>query len=439
LAANAEKRRRYRARAVRAGQNPGERRSTALDGSCKNVIRKGNFRMQYHISGKMKNLKPSAIREIFKYAGDPAVISLAGGNPAPETLPAEDVRRLMNDALTQDPMTALLYNQSEGYSPLRQALRDYLGGGLVKESDDVIVLSGAQQCMDLACKVLCDEGDVVLCESPSFIGSLNCFRSHGVRLVGVPMEQDGIVIDELEKAIIQNRNARMLYLIPNFQNPTGITMSAEKRKAVYALAKRHGLVIVEDNPYGDLRFSGEDIPSIKALDDDGVVIYAGTFSKILSSGIRVGYMVVSKELMGKIVVAKQCADVHSSMPAQMLCHRFLTQRDVLAHIEKNKAVYAHKCNLMLDEMDASFPKEVTYTRPCGGLFIWATMPARIDSNEFATRLVRDSKVCVVPGSAFVVGDGALASSFRLNFSASSDEQIKKGIAACAALLKEMLG
>lgn len=395
--------------------------------------------MNYTISEKMKKLKPSAIREIFKYTANPEVISFAGGNPAPETLPVEDIKRLMSNALEDNPMAALLYSQSEGHPPLRDALKSYIRDtyNVYKDFDDLIIVSGAQQCMDLVTKVLVNEGDSIICEEPSFIGSLNCFRSYNANLVGVPVDSDGINIEALEKALAASKNPRFIYLIPNFQNPTGITMSLEKRKAALELAKKYSVPILEDNPYGDLRFRGEDIPAIKSFDEDGLVIYAGTFSKILSTGVRAGYLVAPSELMPKIVVAKQCADVHTGMLQQLLCYKYLTECDIAAHIEAGRKVYAQKCGLMLQYMDELFPKDVAYTRPDGGLFIWATMPEKYDGADFALRLVRDHKVCVVPGSAFCTEDGAASSSFRLNFSMPSNEQIKTGIEAAAGLLREM--
>ena len=228
-----------------------------------------------------------------------------------------------------------------------------------------------------------------------------------------------------------------MYLIPNFQNPTGITMSLEKRKAVLALAKKYSVPILEDNPYGDLRFSGESIPAIKSMDEDGLVIYAGTFSKILATGIRAGYLVAPEPLIPKLVVAKQCVDVHTSMLSQLLCYKYITTCDIMAHIEAGKEIYKNKCEKMLELMDECFPKSITYTRPTGGLFIWATMPMEFDGADFALRLVKESKVCVVPGSTFCVKDGERSSSFRLNFSMPSIEQIDVGINACAKLLREM--
>ena len=386
--------------------------------------------MDYLFSDKMASLRPSAIREIFKYAADPTVISLAAGSPAPEALPAEKLKKHMAEVLEENPMVALQYSQSEGYPLLREELKKYLSQNhdIVKDFDDLIVTSGAQQVMDITAKLFCNEGDTIICEDPSFIGSLNTFRSYNTNIAGIPMDDDGINIEKLEQALKENKNTRFIYVIPNFQNPTGITMSLAKRKAVYALAKKYGVLILEDNPYGDLRFTGENIPTIKSMDEDGIVIYAGTFSKILSPGMRVGYLIAQKDIVNKLAVAKQTTDVHSTMLGQTLCHRFMVCNDMNEHIESLKGIYAHKCKLMLDEMEKHFPKTMTWTKPEGGLFIWATLPNGMDSGEFAMRLVQEKKVCIVPGSAFNAADAdAPSDKIRLNFSTPVDENIVKAI------------
>jgi 2-aminoadipate transaminase len=395
--------------------------------------------MTYQISNKMDSLKPSVIREIFKYAADPAVITLAAGSPAPEALPVAAIARIMNEVLAENPGAALQYSQSEGHPPFVAKLREFLGAqyGVIRASDRILITSGAQQCMDLVTKVLCNEGDTIICEEPSFIGSLNCFRSYGAKLVGVPMDGDGINLEKLEHALKTGKNVRFIYVIPNFQNPTGITMSMAKRKAVYELARQYDVAILEDNPYGDLRFTGEALPAIKTLDEDGRVFYAGTFSKILSPGIRVGYLVSPEAPFGKIVVGKQCADVHTSMLAQLLCQRFLEETDMTAHLTETSRIYAHKCGLMLAELEKNMPASVTWTRPEGGLFIWAQLPGHIDSADFATRLVQEKKICVVPGTAFCTDPDAPSSAIRLNFSTPTDENIVRGIGAVGDLLREM--
>ena len=394
--------------------------------------------MNYHFSDKILPLKASAIREILKFTADPTVISFAAGNPAPEAFPVETVRALSQELLDENPILALQYSISEGYPPLRDWLKaDLQARGLFDPvRDELIIVSGAQQGVELSCKVLCNEGDVVISEAPSFIGSLNAFRSFNVRLEGVPMQDDGIDIDALETALAANPEARFMYLIPNFQNPTGITMSLEKRKAVYALAKRFGVLILEDNPYGDLRFAGEHIPSIKTLDEDGQVIYCGSFSKILAPGLRVGYVSAPKEVVSKIIVAKQVSDVHTNIWAQALCERFLATQDMPAHYERLRAIYRHKCGLMLDQLDERLNPRITYTRPQGGLFLWATLPDGVDMIDFCRKAV-ERKVAIVPGSAFMMKESDATQSFRLNFSTPTDEQIVEGVKILGALSNEL--
>ena len=245
--------------------------------------------MEYTFSNKISALQPSAIREILKATADPAIIPLAAGNPAPDAFPVDEVRAITADILQKTPIDALQYGVSEGYQPLRDTVRDWLARRekIGTDGDDLLIVSGATQIMDLVTKVLCNEGDTVICEEPSFIGSLNCFRSYGCKLAGVPMEADGMDTAALERVLQENPGARFIYTIPNFQNPSGATMSLEKRQQVYDLAKQYGVLILEDNPYGDLRVAGEPLPTIKSMDTDGIVIYAGSFSKILSPGLRV--------------------------------------------------------------------------------------------------------------------------------------------------------
>ena len=226
--------------------------------------------MEYTFSDRVSNLKPSAIREIFKYAADPEVVSLSAGNPSPDAFPAKKIAEISAKVLAENPISVLQYSVSEGYTPLRRHLTEYMKKehNIGREGDDILITTGAQQVMDLCSKALVNEGDVVICEAPSFIGSLNTFRSYNAKLVGVPVEPDGMSITALEQALKDNKNAKFIYTIPNFQNPSGVTMSLEKRKAVYELAKKYGILILEDNPYGDLRYSGEFIPNIKSFDED---------------------------------------------------------------------------------------------------------------------------------------------------------------------------
>ena len=395
--------------------------------------------MNYVFSEKVSHLQASAIREILKFTVDPEVISFAAGNPAPETFPVKEVKEIIDRIMAENPIAALQYSLTEGYTPLRDVLKKDLEaqGCFDPENDDLIITSGAQQANELSCKVMCDEGDTVITEAPSFIGSLNSFKSYNGHIVGVPLENDGIDLNALEDALKSNRNVKLIYLIPNFQNPTGLCTSFEKRKAVYGLAKKYGVMILEDNPYGMTRFAGEPIPSIKTLDKDGLVIYSGTFSKVLSPGIRVGYVCAPKPVIQKIVVCKQVSDVHTNILAQMICHEFMTKYNWSEHLKMLPAVYRKKCELMLSEMDKHFSKKITYTRPEGGLFIWATLPEDCDMPAFCKKAVSEYKIAVVPGNAFMISESDKTSSFRLNFSTPTDEQIVKGIEILGKLSHDM--
>ncbi len=398
--------------------------------------------MEYFFSDKIKNLKPSAIREIFKYAADPAVVSLSAGNPAPDAFPSKEIARICADIFATRPIDALQYSLTEGYPALRAHLKTYMREkyGVGRDFDEVLITTGAQQVMELAAKVLCNPDDVILCEDPSFVGSLNCFRSLGARLVGVPMQRDGLDVDQLEQKLKSEKNVRALYTIPNFQNPTGATMSAEKRRAVYELARRYNILIIEDNPYGDLRYRGEDVPGIKTLDEDGRVIYVGSFSKVISPGLRVGYTVCPDPILKKMVVAKQGEDVHTNILAQMICHVYMTEYDFEAHLDFLRSLYREKAALMVALVEQHLcPAGITYQDFEGGLFVWGTLPEGVDMPEFCTRAVRDHKVAVVPGSAFLPEEDGRSQSFRMNFSTPTDDALRAGLQRLGAFAKEYIG
>lgn len=384
--------------------------------------------MNYSFSDKLANLRPSAIREIFKSLTDPSIISFAAGNPSPESFPVEALAALSADIFRTQSTAALQYSITEGYPPLREAIAARLKKkfGIGRGFDSTIVVSGGQQGIELACKAFCNEGDVVLCEEPSFIGALNAFRSNGAVPVGVKCDDEGIVPGDLEDKLRRHDNAKLLYIIPSFQNPSGITTPTERRRAVYDLCKKYGVVILEDNPYGELRFAGEDVPTIKSFDEDGIVIYCSSFSKILSSGMRVGYVTAPEEIITKMVVAKQSEDVHTNIFFQMLCYRYMTEYDLDAHIAEIRALYWRKCALMLDCLGSCLPAEVEFTHPEGGLFVWCTLPRGMDSADFAKVLV-GRKVAVVPGATFLSDPSGISPSFRLNYSTPSDEDIVRGV------------
>ncbi len=406
----------------------------------KKTVRKVVFIMEYKFSDKVSKLHASAIREILKFTSDPEVISFAAGNPAPEAFPKEEIAAISAELLRDDPILALQYSITEGYTPLRDFLKGWMTekGCFHKEFDDLIITSGGQQANELSCKVLLNEGDTLLVENPSFIGSLNAFRSYNVNLKGIDMEDDGIDLNKLENALKTEPNVKLLYVIPNFQNPTGRTMSLEKRKAVYELAKKYDSIILEDDPYGELRFAGENIPTIKSMDTEGRVIYSSTFSKIISSGFRTGFVSAPAPIIQKIVVCKQVSDVHSNIWAQVVSHRFMSTVDREAHFKKLRDIYRKKCDLMCSYIEDGFSKKISYIRPEGGLFIWCTLPDNCDMNAFCTKAVKDYKVALVPGNAFSITDGEVSHSFRLNYSTPKNEDIEKGMEILARMTREML-
>lgn len=385
--------------------------------------------MEYSFSDRVQALKPSAIREIFKYAADPEVVSLSAGNPSPEAFPIEEIKEISSRLLEENPIGVLQYSVTEGYPQLRETLKEYMKShhNIGRDFDDILITTGAQQIMDLATKSLVNEGDVVITEAPSFIGSLNTFRSYNAKLVGVKIDDDGMNMEELEKALQTHKNARFIYTIPNFQNPSGITMSLEKRKKMYELAKKYNVLILEDNPYGDLRYSGAYIPCIKSFDDEGIVLYAGSMSKVISPGIRVAYVIAPKPIFQKMVVCKQGNDVHTNIWSQMVCNELMTKYDFDAHLEKLRNLYRKKAQFMMDLMDKYLvPMGITYAKITGGLFTMCTLPDYVDMQEFCKDAIKN-KVCVVPGNAFLTDESEECHTFRVNFSTPTDEQLEKGI------------
>ena len=389
-------------------------------------------------SDRVKNLEASAIREIFKLLAKPGIISFAGGAPAPELFPKDELAEIAKDVLEKDGITALQYGITEGYEPLRMWVQEKLTReGAFKDGDNCIVVSGGQQGIALAAKSLINPGDGVICELPSFIGGLNSFRSYNAEILGVPLENDGIDTVALEALLKEHSNVKILYTIATFQNPSGITASLEKRKKILELASKYDFLIFEDNPYGDLRFSGEEVPTMKSLDTEGRVIYFGSFSKILSPGLRLGFTCADKDLMERMIICKQVSDVHTNVLSQMIAYEFLQRYSIDEHIEKLREVYRRRCKLMMDCMDKYFPEEITHTCPEGGLFLLCTMPEKYDSAEVLQKAI-EKGVAFVPGKATMIDDKAKYSTFRMNYSNASEENIEKGIKILGEVLHEIM-
>lgn len=392
--------------------------------------------MSYTVSEKFAAMKPSATREILKATSDPNVIAFAGGSPAVEAFPCDEVKKITAEILEENPVSALVYGISEGYEPLRQTVKAWLKkrNNIGTSDDTVIITSGGTQVMDIVTRVMTNEGDTVICENPSFIGSLNCFRSHGCKLKGVPIESDGMDVVALEKTVKETPNAKFIYTIPNFQNPGGTTLSMQKRKQMYRIAKENSLLILEDDPYGNLRCDGEDVPAIKTLDEDGIVVYAGSFSKILAPGLRVAYAVVPDKIAQAFTIGKQVSDVHTAVLNQMIVDRWFKEYDVDEHIDEIRKIYRRKLNLMCDCLD-KYCQGVSYVRPQGGLFVWVKLPDNVPMQEYCKCLLQKG-VAVVPGTAFLTDENAPCSHIRLNFSTPDDESIVRGVQIMGEVLKK---
>lgn len=389
------------------------------------------------LAERVRPLEASAIREMFKLMGQADIISFAGGIPSPEVYPLDALADIAEEILKTNGTFALKYGITEGYAPLiAQVEEKNKRNGIGAECDATIITTGAQQGIDLAAKCLLDPGDGVIVESPTFVGTLNSLRSYQAKLYGVNVESDGIDLCATEE-ILKSKKIKMIYTIPTFQNPTGITMSIEKRKDLLELAKKYDCLILEDNPYGELRFKGDDVPTIKSMDDEGRVIYVGSFSKTLSPGMRVGFLVGHSALMERIIVVKQANDVHTPLITQMIISEFMKRYDMDAHIAKGAQSCKKKCEAMLSAMDGYFPDKAVYTRPDGGIFLWVTLPEGTDTVALSPKAIAN-KVAFVPGNSFMVSAAEPSNCFRLNFTTASDEQIEQGIKALGELLKKEL-
>ena len=365
----------------------------------------------------------SAIREIFKIIAQPGMISFAGGNPSLNALPDRQVAEMAAYVLNQNGKQLLQYGATEGYAPFLESLKSYIDEQLDADVPAVLPVTGSTQAMDLLCKALIDPGDTILVENPSFLGNLQCMKLYQANLVSVESDDNGLLTDDLEEKI-RLYHPKMLYTIPTFQNPSGRTLSAERRKRIAELANEYHVVVAEDDPYRDLRYCGTSLPAIKSFDEGGWVMFLGSFSKIISPGLRVGYIAGDPEAIRKCTVGKQSTDVHTANLNQAIVDQFLRRNLLPDHIRSIRNEYGAKLKLMLDELDL-FPEGVRFTRPEGGLFIWVELPESLDAVALLPKAI-ERKVAYVPGTHFCV-DGGHLNTIRLNFSNSTEEQIHTGM------------
>ncbi|MGN0752857.1 MAG: PLP-dependent aminotransferase family protein [Aristaeellaceae bacterium] len=387
---------------------------------------------QLQYARRFDNVSGSAIREIFKLIAKPGMISFAGGNPAKSALPDDVCTKIAKEVLEKDGKTILQYGATEGYAPLLESLRTFAEDALGCPVDAILPTTGSTQAMDLLCKALINPGDVILVENPTFLGNMQCMRLYEANLVPVESDEGGIIIDKLEEAIVKH-HPKLLYTIPTFQNPTGKTLAADRRQPIAELAAKYGVVVAEDDPYRDLRYAGTALPSIKSYDKDGWVVFLGSFSKIISPGLRVGYMAGDARIIRKCTVGKQSADVHTSNLTQAIVDQFLRRNLLPDHIKSICASYKEQLDTMLEEL-STFPEGTTYTHPEGGLFIWVELPEHLNALDMLSTCV-ERGVAYVPGTHFFA-EGGHGNTLRMNFSNSTVEQIHKGMAIIREVIAE---
>jgi len=382
---------------------------------------------------RMSQMRPSTIREILKVTAQPDIISFAGGLPAPELFPVEEVRAVADRVLSQHGSRALQYGPSEGYVPLREWIAAEMDRrGIRARPDDVLVTNGSQQVLDLVGKLFLNPGDVVLTENPTYLAAIQAFQTFEVKFIPVPTDGDGLIPEALPELIRKHR-PKFLYTIPNFQNPTGITLSAQRREALARLAAEHRLIVVEDDPYGKLRYRGTEIPPVKHWDDAGQVLYASTFSKTIAPGLRLGWVVSPPAVFSRLLILKQASDLHTSSFDQLIAHGYLTGYDQGAHLERIRRAYGERYQVLDSSLRSEMPTGYSWTKPEGGMFLWITGPSGLDSLELLQRSIAQ-KVAFVPGRDFFPADAG-GNFLRLNYSSSSPERIREGVRRLAALCR----
>ncbi len=386
-------------------------------------------------------MRSSAMRDLMAVTARPEVISLAGGLPDTSTFPPQTFAAQMTRIAQESAAEALQYGPTEGFGETVDCIVEVMGAeGMLPDPDDVIVTTGGQQAIDLICKVLVDPGDVVICEAPTYPGAIPVFCSYQAETIQIECDGEGMRIAELEDTLerldVERRRPKFIYSVPTFQNPAGVTMSLERRQRLIEIARSRELLVVEDNPYGLLRFGGESLPPLYQLDDGDFVIYVGTFSKILSPGIRLGWAVTPPPVMEKVVLGKQAADLCTSTLTQYFVREYFGAGRWREYIASLCELYRERRDAMIEALGRYFPSQASWTEPDGGLFIWATLPPYIDTSDLLAKALRDD-VAFVPGQAAYV-DGRGRNSMRLNFSGSGEDELREGIRRIGRVVEEQV-
>jgi 2-aminoadipate transaminase len=400
---------------------------------------------EYRYAHRMKSMSSSVIRELLKLTEQPDIISFAGGLPAPEVFPVREFQQACNAVLEKDGAQALQYSTTEGYRPLREMIARHTARYTAEITpENVLITSGSQQALDFMGRLFINRGDYIVVESPTYLGALQAWNAYGAQYISVPMDKDGMIIDELEAAL--RKGPKFIYVLPNFQNPSGCTLSLERRKQLVLLADKYGVPIVEDDPYGQLRYEGEHIPSVVALDSEfrgpngghysGNVIYLSTFSKILAPGLRLAWVIAPPEVIRRLVMAKQGADLHTASFNQYVAYEVGKGGFLDEHVKLIRSTYKERRDVMLEMMDEVFPDEVSWTHPLGGMFLWGILPEYMDSTDVLKTAI-ERKVAFVPGGAFHATGGG-KNTMRINFSYSKPDTIREGVNRMGTVLKELI-
>ena len=383
-------------------------------------------------------LKASEIWEILKITEREEVISFAGGLPAPELFPVEEMKQICVRVLEESGRKALQYSTTEGYEPLRRQIASRMNRIIQTKvtPENVLITSGSQQALDLVGKLFIDSGDVILCESPTYLAAISAFKAYQPQFVEVPTDADGIILEELERILQTIPQVKFIYVIPDFQNPTGKTWSVERRQAFMRLVQQYELPVIEDNPYGELRFEGQIPPALQALDETGLVVHLGTFSKTFCPGMRIGWIAADSSVIAKCVLIKQGADLCTSLKTQMELSCYIEQYDFDVNIAKIIGIYRRRRDVMLETLAETMPPGVTYTHPQGGLFLWMELPKQFSAMELLRECLRHN-VAFVPGDSFFP-NGGVTNALRLNYSNMPEDRIREGIRRIASVIRQKL-
>jgi len=401
---------------------------------------------EYRYAHRTKKMGSSVIRELLKLTEQPDIISFAGGLPAPKVFPVKQFQEACNNVLEQHGAQALQYSTTEGYLPLREMIARHTARYSVEvTADNILITSGSQQALDFIGRLFLNRGDYIVVESPTYLGALQAWNAYGAQYVSVRTDEYGMVVDELEAAL--RVGPKFIYVLPNFQNPSGSTLSLERRQKLLEIADKYGVPIVEDDPYGQLRYEGEHIPSVVALDSEfrgpngghysGNVIYLSTFSKLLAPGLRLAWVIAPPEVIRKLVMAKQAADLHTSSFNQHVAYEVAKGGFLDEHVKTIRATYKERRDVMIEMMEEMFPSGVTWRKPQGGMFLWGILPEDMDAAKVLERAI-EKKVAFVPGTAFHPTGGG-DNTMRLNFSYSAPDTIREGITRLGITLKEFIG